>query len=518
MRRRRLLALLAAVSSGCLRNEGRDETANGTDNSEENTTEENESDAENTEADERWGDGTQKAARVREEMLSSIPPQGSDIVVEFESVGLTAAGYDRVARLAEDGDEDGPPILRTVWVNDGDGNETYELASLPPYDGVAENEDGDILYAVPTEEHELVEETPEVERDDSAWYLNGEYNRDAWLPETVELPPDTGYVGEYAVVSDDGELSEGEYPFGGGTDDPRDDGLTAVTWSTDSPGPSEESRFEGEELPRRTDGERLSFYHDADETTEVYLEPSREMVELPSDDVEEVEFKLVNRSDGTGSPLHASFLLYKLVDDSWVHVTSNLGARPGEFGTVEPGDTATERLHLFHSLEGRERDSGGVAGDYSYIDDLDGDGRGDDFVLGPLGGGVYAHDPSVSIDGYHPAAAFEVDAPRLSVEPPGDASSEREGNLVEVNVEGDDTEDAGFVVRRVEGRDDATTVPPEALYGIDEGLRYAVPFFDDGVEGVQVNTNTRTVDTIFFRTDGTRRFVYDGTVYSAEMK
>ncbi|MFP4189238.1 MAG: hypothetical protein ACLFR5_07540, partial [Halobacteriales archaeon] len=450
------------------------------------------------------------------EMLSRIPPQGDDFIVDFETVGLTAAGYDRIARLAEDGDEDGPPILRTVWVNDGEGNETYELASLPPYDGVAENEDGDILYAVPTEAHDLANEAPDIERDDGAWYLNGEYDRDAWLPETVELAPDTGYVGEYAVVSDDGELSEGEYPFGGGTVDPRDDGLTVVTWSADSPGPSEESRFEGEELPRRTDGERLNFYHDADETTPVYLKPSRETVELPSDDGEEVDFRLVNRSEGTGSPLHASFSLYKLVDGSWVRVTTNLGARPGEFETVEPGDTTTERLRLFHSLEGRERSAGAVAGDYSYIDDLDGDGRGDDFVLGPLGGGVYAHDPSVSIDGYHPAAAFEVDAPRLSVEPPEDASSTSSGDTVEVSAEGSDGEDTGFVVRRVEGRDDATTVPREALYGVDEGLRYAVPFFDDGVEEVRVQTDSRTVENIFFRTDGTRRFIYDGTVYLAE--
>jgi hypothetical protein len=532
MRRRRLLAVLAAASSGCLgdgdtdareNNAGTGANRTGGDETDGNRTDGAE-DEETTE-DEKEGDGTREAVRVRDRMLQRIPPAGNDIVVEFETVGLTAAGYDRIASLAEDGDAGGPPILRTVWVNDGDETSTCELTSLPPYDGVAENEDGDVLYAVPTESHDLADETPTVECDGGAWYLNGEYDRDEWLPETVELAPETGYVGEYALASDDGELSGGTYPFGGGeTDSPHEDGLTVTTWQTNSPGPSVESRFEGEGLPTSAVGKRLDLYHEADEGTEVYLEPSKEVVELPSeegegagDDGATVDFRLVNRSEGVGSLLHASFTLHKMADGSWETVTTNLGVRPGEFESITPGETTTRRLRLFHSLEGRERsESGAVAGGYSQIEDLEGDGISDDIVLGPLGGGVYAYDLNTSIDGYHPVAAFEVDAPTLNVEPPVDASSERNGDTVEVSAVKDDSGVAGFVVRRSEDGEDAPTIPPESLYGVDIGLRYALPFFEDGVDRVRVTADRRTVDHVFFRTGDQMRFVYDGTVYSAE--
>lgn len=466
--KRRDFVTTTALLSGCLR----DETG-----TEEKDKAENED------------DNRRDAVEVYDCLVTRIPPEGNDIVAEFETAGLTASGFGWVACLVEGGDEEGPPLVRTAHVNRGDETETYELAELPPRIRKAENENGDVLYAVPTEHHDLADGTPNLRRDHGAWYLAGEGGYS--LPETVELEPGTGYVGEYALVSDDGGLSEGEFVFGEfEASEPATAGFRVTTWDAESPGPSGKSRFEQGDLPEEADSTALSFYHEADESTEVYLTPSKETVELAGG-YEEIEFTLTNRSEESTDILNGSFNLYKHVDGGWRLVTKSLGSRLGEYETIWSGKRTTNTVRLFHDEEEIVAKNGdGTAGEFSYRDDLDGDGRADDLVIGPLGGGKYAYDTDASVGKTRPAAVFRVEAPPVEVNPPEDASPETEGDRVVVTVDGKSEE--SFTVHEDEGNDEV--IPPEALYGVEESLRYALAFFDEDVSTVEVRTDERNAE------------------------
>ena len=539
MRRRRFVAMLAFVSTGCIENSREaTEPSEPTGSNENNTEDETERDDNRT-----AGDGSQEAVEVYREISGRIPPSGSDILAEFGTAGLTASGFFGVrqrlsplaARLVEDGDEESPPRLRTAQANRNDETVEYELSSLPPYDGVAENEDGDVMYAVPTEEHDLAKDTPEVARDDGAWYLEGEHERDDWLPSTFELAPETGYVGEYFLVSEDGELGEGDYRFGEREGDRKLPGisLTVSAWETGSPGPSEESRFENKSLPEThtgwsRSGEKrrisleFSFYHDADETTEVYLKPSKELIDLSEQEEAEMEFELINRSEVISSTADWSWSLRKLVNSDWTVVDGGQGGRVGNYRTSWPGRKMRRRMRYSHRKpEGADMMSVG-GGELAYMDtEGDGDGSNPDDhavhtydatrVFGPIGGGTYAYDPSVSFEGVRPAAVFEVEAPSIDVKPPEDASAEREGARIVVTV--GDRSGSVFVVERADV-DEAETIPSEALYGVENSLRYAVPFFEDGVEEVRVEADEGTVEDAFPSEDE-RVFEHGGTVYRA---
>jgi len=512
--------MLAFVSTGCVERDR--DAAEPTGSNENNTEDEMERD-DNTTA----GDGSQEAVDVYRDIFARVPPNpsmsGSDILAEFETTGLTASGFGWVARLVEDGDEESPPRLRTAHANTGEETEEYELVSLPPYDGVAENENGDVMYAVPTDKHDLAKDTPEVTRDDGAWYLEGDHDRDDWLPTTFELAPETGYVGEYFLVSEDGELGEGDYRFGDRQEQaPETLSLTVSAWETESPGSSEKSRFERGSLPEEANGEELSFYHDADETTEVYLKPSKEIIDLSEQEEAEMEFELINRSEVISSTSDWSWSLRKLVNSDWAVVDGGQGGRVGNYRTSWPGRKMRRRMRYSHGKpEGDDLMSVG-GGEFAYIDtEGNGDGSNPDGhavhtydatrVFGPIGGGKYAYDPSVSFEDVRPAAVFEVEAPPIDVEPPEDASAEREGARVVVSV-GDESESA-FVVERADV-DEGETIPSEALYGVENSLRYAVPFFEDDVEEVRVEADEETVEDAFPSEDE-RVFEHGGTDYRA---
>lgn len=525
MRRRSFVAMLALVSAGCVEG-GREATGPaeptepaGTD--ENNTDEDTERDDENTPT----GDGSEEAREVVWEIFGHIPPNGSNILAEFGTAGLTASGFfgarqrfsPLAARLVEDGDEESPPRLRTAQANLNDGTEEYELSSLPPYDGVAENENGDVMYAVPTEEHDLAKDTPEVGRDDGAWYLEGEHDRGEWLPTTFELTPETGYFGEYFLVSENGELGEGDYVFEGDESDSVGVGLTVSTWETGSPGPSEESRFETGSLPEAVGNEEVdgsfSFYHDADEKTEAYLKPSKESVELSAQEDAEMEFELTNRSDVVSRTFNARFGLSKLVDGDWVLVDNGPGGvRLGDYVVISPGRKIRRRVRYtqtvpeeeFEHTEPPPAEDYGVHSNTVHTYDAT-------RVVGPTGGGTYAYDMFVSFGDDIPAAVFEVEAPPIEVEPPKDASVEREGGRVVVTV-GDEPGSA-FVVERAD-IDEVEVVPSEALYGVEDSLRYAVPFFDDGVDEVRVEADEGTVEDALLSEDE-RVFEHGGTIYKA---
>jgi hypothetical protein len=294
-------------------------------------------------------------------------------------------------------------------------------------------------------------------------------------------------------------------------------GLTVSTWETGSPGPSEESRFETGSLPETVGNEEVdgsfSFYHDADEKTEAYLKPSKEFVELSAQEDAEMEFELTNRSDVISRTFNARFGLSKLVDGDWVLIDNGPeGVRLGDYVVISPGRKIRRRVRYTQSVpeEEFEHTEPSSAEDYGVhsntVHTYDATR-----VVGPIGGGTYAYDMFVSFGDDIPAAVFEVEAPSIDVEPPEDASAERDGARVVVTV-GDETESA-FVVERADV-DEAEVVPSEALYGVENSLRYAVPFFDDGVDEVRVEADEGTVEDGLLSEDE-RVFEHGGTVYRA---
>jgi hypothetical protein len=424
-------------------------------------------------------------------------------VVELTS-GKNAAGYalggsGYVASVREDADNSRPVSLRTVVVNDGDEAAVYETDVYPPYDGVAENDRGDVLYAAPTEAHDLSDEPPQPVRDGDVWHINGSptHATDA-VPDKVELGSGDGYVGEYLMIAD-GEPADGFYVFGG-------EGITGLTlsvWTEGEPGPRRKPRFEGATFPdayrlrggRKTDSTRR-WFHEANETTATYLRPSTEAVKPPAT----VRTRLVARSDRvkpTGNPSRWS--LRKLADDEWVEVAGSDGTTAGSSLTGRPGACIADEIRVYHGEDGT-------------------DGETDGRAVGHLGGGRYAYTSGFSVDGEPLTTVFEVDAPALDVEPPEDAVSERDGAILTVTSGSyTDGDGARFVVERVEEADEP--VVPEQLYNADEAIRYALPYFDGDVERVRVETDDATAGKAVVRprNEDSRRFVYAGDAYRAEL-
>ena len=406
--------------------------------------------------------------------------------VELEDVTMTlssvhyfdAHAYEGVvaaSAVVEPSTDAKPAVLRTVAFNDGDQTTEVPLNFPPPHDCVGESAEGNFLYAVPMEEHDLTDGGHELSRDtDGTWYLAEEPEPDNWLPETVEVEPGEGYVGEYAVVTEDGELHEDVYWFegvGGRT------GLSVAAWFTDTPGPTEASRFEGRNMPD-LEVAGLEFdtfwYHEADENTETYLEPSDEIVEPPAT----VTFRLVNRSDQPVRNRGIGWRLYKFVEGDFLEVAFPR-VRGQRSRQIPPGRYRTTEVRLSHGSvdEGR-----------------------DDASVGQLGGGLYAYTDGFGLEDSLPATLVQVDAPSLEesdVEPPEDATVERNGDTAVVTTdawrESDDKREK-IVVIRADEADEAEHLIPEQLYNAENGLRYALPFFEEGVETVEVRADSRLAD------------------------
>ena len=469
MRRREAISTLAALATGCLR--GNEESAgNGTEDSRQN--------------------GSTKARRRMDLSMDDLSALGEPpySIVELEDVPMTlssvhyfgAHDYEGVlaaSALVEPSTDAEPVTLRTAAFNPGDEKTDLPLGLPPPYDGVGESEKGNVLYAVPTEDHDLTEEGPDIEPGevgtDETWHLVGEPDPDDWLPETVEIGPGEGYVGEYAVVADDGELHEDVYWFGGVGDRSE---LSVTAWYTDSPGPAEPSRFEGMNVPNLEilglEQDTL-WYHEADESTEVYLEPSDELVEPPAT----VIFRNINRGDERFQ--EGDWRLYKFVEGEFMDVAFQWITAEG-LRQYMPGRYHTSEVRLSHGSADEEFD--GVS-------------------VGHLGGGLYAYTDQVGPDDSWTAALVEVDAPSIeeeNVEPPEDATVETNGDRVVVTTEAwrekSEDEREGFVATRADEAAEAEHLIPEQLYNAHEGFRYALSFFEEGVETVEVRSDHRLVD------------------------
>jgi hypothetical protein len=131
---------------------------------------------------------------------------------------------------------------------------------------------------------------------------------------------------------------------------------------------------------------------------------------------------------------------------------------------------------------------------------------GDGFAVPFLGGGTYAFATAYA-DGF--AAAFELDAPEVSLRPTDELVVERDGDALVVSDRGLDDESPVFVFeRRALDATPSRTLVTEQLYR-DRALRNALAFADDA-DVVRYRTATPPERGPFPWGEGPFRFTYDG--------
>lgn len=243
-----------------------------------------------------------------------------------------------------------------------------------------------------------------------------------------------------------------------------------------------DSQFDGEDIPPM-DG--VSWFHDADGSTEAYVRPERETVELPASP----EFTFVNDSDQREGCGH--WHLYKLHDGAWFQM--GWGAVPDFCREVPPGKTASETYRLFRGHPDED------SGMWSW---------------GHLGGGVYGAVTGYGHETRSTGAVFRVEAPEITVEPTDSMAAERNGDTVTVSAHGGsaNTESQSYLtLERVEDGGDRL-VPEQVMQ--HRSLRNTLGFVDSGVEQVTLVTTEPYVPGRL-RYDG-GWFTFDGRNYRLE--
>jgi hypothetical protein len=471
MHRREFVASVAVIGSGCLKDDERNRTTNRTTNG---TTDEAANKTDDTERENVAVADSERAVERYSEIISAAGggAEVGDLTVSLG--GYVAAGVLRSFDAGEirggarvDDAQDGTPLLRTALTNTGQREVEFAATTVPPYDGVAELRGGEekaSLHAVPTSGHDFFEEDADVARGDA-------------VAETIVFKPRAGYVGEYELA-DDG-LTEGVYIFEGpeGKAD-----LEIEVWEAGSPGPDAESLFEGRDVSDVTELRETAWYHEADASTPVYLEPSEESVSLPAT----VEFTLVNHSEGYVSGNPSRWGLYKLSDGDWYQIAPWAHRLPA--ADYPPSERATYDVRLLHK-------------------EADEDARDGVRIVDRLGGGMYAYTVGMRRGEETNGAVFELDAPTVELDAPDDASVERDGARVTVTT-GEARHDGKTTVERVDG--DGERVLTEHIYRRPyRTLLYSVPFFDDETDEVVV----RGFSEFGLVDEGNGVYTYDGRTY-----
>lgn len=336
------------------------------------------------------------------------------------------------------------------------------------------------------EGHEFATRTPSIARDDGFWYLDEA--PDDWHPRSIQLDPGDVAVAEQAVVTHvdyPGRLHTGRYRFGHG-----DEQISITVWETSQPGPVRQSGFEGE-APPAFENMRPEWYHEANRETPVYLEPSTERIAAPG----QVEFELHNYLTESLTGNRYDWGLYKAVDEKWFKIAPWAVIVP--LTPLPPGGTFSWTLRTFNDTA--------VSGDGS-ID------------IGHLGGGRYAFHVNMNPEKRPTRAAlFDLEAPAVSISPTDDISSSRSGGVVTVDGSGyrkDDPEEATLVVERTATASERI-IPEQVMRRRNQGLQNTIPFFQSGVERVELHTDDQTVSQAVGHDDEPRRFRFEGQTYVA---
>jgi hypothetical protein len=395
---------------------------------------------------------------------------------------------------------DHPAVLRGWLQNADDFENTVRVEWIPAVGRTHARQPRDYdhearLHLAPTQNNELAIEAPHLVRDESGYWRVEDVG--PWMPETYRMDPGEVVDLEYAVVGEPGMSGRptGTYEFRGD-----DETVHLAVWNTDSPGPETESRFAGRDLPAFDGESTLQWFHDADESTQAYVEPSTERLELDG----LVEFEVVNHSHEMVRCGHWN--AYKLVDGEWFHV-GPLG-HTADCRALHPGERKTWWVRAFNG------DPVACGSDCH---------RG--FTRGYLGGGEYA-----AVAGYgHPtdesAALVEFVGDPVDVVPTGDATVERDADAVTVTTDeygnNDEVPDASLSLTRIDDADDrliaeqlmdGTRFRNDSPYS---ALRNALAVFDSDVEEVVVRTDVSAVNRSVDWEAETRRFRFRGQAYEA---
>ncbi|MEF8773254.1 MAG: hypothetical protein V5A23_03135 [Halobacteriales archaeon] len=395
---------------------------------------------------------------------------------------------------------DSPATVRATLTNESDYDDTVPLDWLPPFgrpfsthprDPGSQSRHGreytyraGLLFA-PAADNPLVESPPAVERDaDGQWRAADTAD---WTPDPVELAPGESVTGDYHLVGHPDGAGQGR-PTGiyGFTRD-EDPSLTVAVWDSERPGPDTDSRFAGVSLPPLPGDGTTGWYHESDPSAPSYVEPETERTGLPA----AVPFTFVNHSRKATGCGHWRF--YKLVDGEWFE----LGPRvhTADCRMLPPGGSKRVRLRAFHA-EGLD---GGSCG-------------GRSFAFEHLGGGRYAAVAGYGAETDRSAALVEFDAPPVEVTPTDDLSVDRGDGAVTVTADrhGDETDDATLVVERADGAD-RRLVAEQVMQRRD--LRNTLPFFESGIDRVELRTDDAVARRASGFGSGPLRFRYAGEAF-----
>ncbi|WP_323676478.1 hypothetical protein [Halorubellus sp. PRR65] len=511
MRRRALLATVAAsVTAGCGAFGGAERRGRGTFGVENPPT----------------GTGTQRALRPVpysqfEGTTASLP--AADRVVAFSpaEVGSSSSLVLRVG-FERDATESRPATLRATLRNRSEEQVTVETSGVPAFEpepayrpdagdaGVdgetsegadAPGERGRFALA-PTPDHPFSLSTPAVARSgDGSWTVS---SVDAWLPDEVTIDAWGNATGRYALVGVDPDrdadattttgsdagaattdetgrglaIGTGRYRLGDGAL-----ATTAFVWRRSTPGPTVPANVDGAGRPPLSSVER--WYHDATPRSKSWLAPARRRVQLPAT----LSFELVNHTESNLTGRRDQWRLHRLADGSWHPLSWRDRADISE--PILPGERVSWTLRLAH-------------------DDTTPAGAG--IPVDFLGGGTYAF-ASAYEDGF--AAAFEVDAPSLSLRPTAGVTVERDDDAVVVSDRCLDDAAALVFERRAVDATPSPTLVAEQAYR-DRVLRNTLTFADEAAV-VRYRTATTPERGPFRWGDGPFRFTYEGQGSTVEL-
>ncbi|MCD2199964.1 hypothetical protein LPA44_08650 [Halobacterium sp. KA-4] len=404
-----------------------------------------------------------------------------------------ALWFDRTATA------DHPARLRGWLENRGDYANPVDVEWIPAVGRVhgrqpSGYDHGARLHFAPTGNNDLAETVPEVVRDESGYWRVEDLG--PWMTETEPMEAGERVELEYVLVGEPGMDGRptGTYEFRG-----RDGDARVAVWDTTSPGPDAASRFDGRSVPALAEDATVQWFHDAAESTEVFVQPASERVELDA----RVAFEVVNHSHESVGCGHWN--LHKLVDGEWFHVAPM--GHTSDCRQLAPGSRESWALRAFN-------------GD-AVPCEVSGGGCRDGLTRGYLGGGEYA-----VVAGYgHPedqsAALVELVGDPVTITPTEDATVEVDGDTAVVVTgrygDGERPPDASFTLTRVVDADER--VIAERVMGdggfarAGSGLRNALAAATDDVERVVVRTDEHAVDGALGYDADTRRFTFRGQAY-----
>lgn len=403
--------------------------------------------------------------------------------------------------------EDHPAILTATLENANDFSNTFRIEWTPPFGDLVsriphsfgtKRASLDATYRVglvfaPTANHDLVDDPPQVARaSDGYWRLTGGVN--PWLPDRVRLDPGETIHGEYAVVGRAEGVGKGRptgvYQFRGADDAD----LRIAVWETDTPGPTQQSRFAGASLPSLSSDLTTAWYHEAGPSTTTYVQPSREQGSLP----EQVQFTFINKSRQETSCGHWN--LYKLVDDQWFHIAPyvhNASCR-----VLPPGRADTWVLNAYPEEALPAIGYGGSAGD----------------TIGYLGAGRYAAVVGFGRHADQSAALVELRGDAVSITPTEDVTSRQsEATVIVTSPEYEDGEhppSATLTLTRTREAEEMI-IPEQVMRQRLRGLRNTLAYFSSSVEQVVLETDEHTAENVVGYESNTRHFRFDGQAYEA---